>query len=282
MQNDTQYIEENKIDPGELFSIVKRRKKLIWTATALFTLLAVVYIFITKPVYEVKTMIELGQIDAKPIDDVNDIKEKLIYEYQVNVKGKVIALPRVKTISVPRDSLSILSISIHGHSNEEATKYIQSVINKIETQYKEKTDAYLNSQKELIKLTQEDIKENSIDLKQLKKELDTYRQKIISLKREDAALAGIYTLQIAQNQADLQQLKIYISELKTKEEELKLSITPLMMKPTHIVGEIETLEGPIKPKKLLIIIVAFITGLMLSIFLAFFLEFLRGVKEEDK
>ena len=31
-----------------------------------------------------------------------------------------------------------------------------------------------------------------------------------------------------------------------------------MMKPTHIVGEIETLEKPIKPKKKLIVIVAFI------------------------
>jgi len=285
LQNDTQYIEENQINPGELFSIVKRRKKLIWSATALFTLLAVVYIFITKPVYEVKTMIELGQIDAKPIDDVNDIKEKLAYEYQVNVKGKAIALPRVKTISVPRDSLSILSITIHGNSNEEATEYIQSVINKIETQYKEKTDAYLNSQKELIKLTQEDIIENSRSLKKIKKELDTYSQKIISLKSEDAALAGIYALQIGQigqNQTKLLEIQKYISELKNTEEELKLSITPLMMKPTHIVGEIETLESPIKPKKLLIVIVAFITGLMLSVFLAFFLEFLRGAKEEDK
>jgi len=36
----------------------------------------------------------------------------------------------------------------------------------------------------------------------------------------------------------------------------------------------------VKPKKALIIIVAFITGLMFSIFLAFFLAFLRGLKEE--
>ena len=116
----------------------------------------------------------------------------------------------------------------------------------------------------------------------MKKELDIYSQKIISLKSEDAALAGIYALQIGQKQSEVQNLKKYLSSLKNKEQNLKLSLTPLKMKPTHIVGEIETLEKPIKPKKKLIVIVAFITGLMLSVFLAFFLEFIKGMKEEEK
>ncbi len=250
--------------------------------TTLLTLLTLVYVsYVSKPVYEIKTMIEVGQIDAEPIDNVNDMQQKLSYEYQVNVKGKKIELPRVKTISVPKKSDSILSLIIHSSNNEEGIKYIQTVINKIETQYKEKTDAYTNSQKELITLTQEDIRENTASLTQMKKELADYSQKIILLKSEDAALAGIYALQIGQKQGELQELKKYISELKTKEQELKLSITPFMIKPTHIVGEIETLENPIKPKKLSIVILAFITGLLLSIFLAFFLEFLRGSKEED-
>ncbi|NOR54693.1 MAG: hypothetical protein GQ531_00645 [Sulfurovum sp.] len=282
MGNNTQYIEEDKIDLRELFSVLKRRKKLLWSVTGGLTVLAIVYVFIiAKPVYEVKTMIEVGQIDAKPIDDINNIKQKLSYEYKVNVKNKKIELPRVKSISVPKKSDSILFINIHGYSNEEAVTYIQMVIDKIETQYKEKTDAYTNSQKALIKLTQEDIKDNSSSLVEMRKELNQYSQKIISLKSEDAALAGIYVLQIGQKQTELQELKKYISELKNKEQELKLSITPLMMKPTHIVGEIETLEKPIKPKKILITIVAFITGLMLSVFLAFFLEFIASAKKEE-
>ncbi len=280
MQNNTQYIQEDKIDLRELFTVLKRRKKLIWSVTSLLTLLALIYVFVAKPVYEVKTMIEVGQIDAKPIDNVNDIKQKLSYKYQVNVKGKKIELPRVKTISVPKKSDRILSLIIHSNNNEEGIKYIQTVINKIETQYKEKTDAYTNSQKELITLTREDIKENTASLTQMKKELDKYSQKIVSLKSEDAALAGIYALQIGQKQTQLQNLKKYISQLKTKEQKLKLSITPLMIKPTHIVGEIETLDKPIKPKKLLIVIIAFITGFMLSIFLVFFLEFIRGSREK--
>lgn len=281
MERNTQYIEEDKIDIRELYSVLKRRKKLIWSVTALLTLLALVYVFVAKPVYQVKTMIEVGQIDAKPIDNVNDIQQKLSYEYQVDLKEKEIELPRVQSISVPKGSESILSMNIHGYSNDEAVKYIQTVIEKIETDYKKKTDAYTDSQKTLIQLIQEDIKENSTSLEQMKEAMNTYSQKIISLTSEDAALAGIYALQIGQKQTELQELKKYISKLKNKEQELKLSITPFMMKSTHIVGEIETLDKPIKPKKALIVIVAFITGLMLSIFLAFFLEFISSAKKEE-
>ena len=284
MQNNTQHTED-KIELKELFAILKSYKKLIAGVTVLFILFALTYIyFIAKPVYAVKTMIEVGQIKEKPIGNVNDIQQKLAYEYRINTKEAQIKLPRVVTITVANKSKNIILITIHGHSNKEAVKYIQTVIRKIETDYKEKIVTYTNSQKKLIKLTQEDIKENSINLKKIKKALDAYSQKIISLKSEDAALAGIYALQIGQigqNQTKLLEIQKYISELKNTEQKLKLSITPLMIKPTHIVGEIVTLENPIKPKKKLIIIIAFITGLMLSIFLIFFLEFLRGSTEED-
>ena len=281
--SNSQTVQNEVIDLRELFSVLKKRKKLIWSMTILITILSIVYaFFIAKPVYSVKSIIEVGEINNKPIDDINTIQEKLSYIYKVNAKGIKRELPLVKSISAAKFSKIILSIIIHGKNNEEAVAYTQKVISKIETQYKEKTDAYTNSQKELIKLIQTGIKENTTSLEQMKEDLGNYSQKIISLKSEDAALAGIYALQIGQKQTQLQNLKKYISKLKNEEQVLKLSITPLMMKPTHVVGEIEILEKPIKPKKQLIVIVAFITGLMLAIFLAFFLEFLRGRKEEEK
>jgi uncharacterized protein involved in exopolysaccharide biosynthesis len=55
-----------------------------------------------------------------------------------------------------------------------------------------------------------------------------------------------------------------------------------MVKPTHTIGGVKTLEYPIQPKKKLIRIVAFITCLMLSVFLAFFLEFVEGLRKEEQ
>lgn len=281
MQNETQYIQEETIDLRELFAVLKKRKKLIAWVTGVLTLLAAVYAFvIAKPVYEAKGMIEIGQIDDTPIADTNDVKQKLSYEYKINSRGIKHTPPYVKAITVPKGSKSILSLIVESRNNEEGKAYIEKVIQKIEREYKAKTDAYIDNQKELIALTQQDIDENRKSLEQMQKELSDYSQKIISLKREDAALAGIYALQIGQKQIELQRLKKYISSLKIKKQELKLSITPIKMRPTHIVGEVETSDKPVKPKKALIVIVALITGLMLSVFLAFFLEFLSKGREQ--
>ena len=51
---------------------------------------------------------------------------------------------------------------------------------------------------------------------------------------------------------------------------------------TRVIGQIDVGQDAVKPKKKLIVIIAFITGLMLSIFLTFFLEFIQGNREEEE
>ncbi len=51
---------------------------------------------------------------------------------------------------------------------------------------------------------------------------------------------------------------------------------------SHEIAPVSIGDVPIKPKKKLIVIVAFITGLMFSIFLAFFLEFIKGIKKDNE
>lgn len=51
---------------------------------------------------------------------------------------------------------------------------------------------------------------------------------------------------------------------------------------TQLLDDITVGDAAVKPKKKLIIVVAFITGLMLSVFLAFFLEFIAGMKKPEE
>jgi len=43
-----------------------------------------------------------------------------------------------------------------------------------------------------------------------------------------------------------------------------------------------TNDYEIKPKKMLIVVVAFVSGLILSIFLIFFMEFIKGMRKEEE
>ena len=282
-----QEIQNDVIDLKELWAVVAKRKKLIYAITILVTLLAIVYAYMfAKPVYQVQAMVEIGKIDAgtkdeSTLDDIIDLKQKLEYLYGTKSK-KQRSYPKVKSISVAKKSKSIFSIAVEGRSNEEAITLIDTIIKKVETDYANKVNTYIETQKELISLTQSDINDTRENLENIQQSLKDYNQKIMSLSTQDAALAGIYTIQISQNQERAQALQSRISALKAKEYDMKLSVSPLRIKPTHIVGEVEVLERPIKPKKALIVIVSFITALMFSIFLAFFLSFLSGLRDEKK
>ena len=282
-----QEIQNDVIDLKELWAVVAKRKKLIYAITILVTLLAIVYAYMfAKPVYQVQAMVEIGKIDAgtkdeSTLDDIIDLKQKLEYLYGTKSK-KQRSYPKVKSISVAKKSKSIFSIAVEGRSNEEAITLIDTIIKKVETDYANKVNTYIETQKELISLTQSDINDTRENLENIQQSLKDYNQKIMSLSTQDAALAGIYTIQISQNQGRAQALQSRISALKAKEYDMKLSVSPLRIKPTHIVGEVEVLERPIKPKKVLIVIVSFITALMFSIFLAFFLSFLSGLRDEKK
>ena len=76
-------------------------------------------------------------------------------------------------------------------------------------------------------------------------------------------------------------------ELQTKISQLTEEIDTLSFKKTEqnlsnakLVGDYLISDFPAKPKKSLIIAVGFVTGFILSIFLVFFLNFIKATKEE--
>ena len=277
----TQYIEEDKIDIRELFSVLKRRKKLIWSVTALLTLLALVYVFVTKPVYEVKAAIELAQIDKKPVQDTIDLKQKVEIVFEVNVKGKKREFPLVSSVSLPKKTKNIMIIQAQGYDNDTTKQKLQEVTNFIMSIQNKEMNSYTDIQKKRLNLIKKDISRNEQLSIEIKKDINNYENKLLNISKQDAVLAGIYAIEIGRKQTEFNDAISKIYELQNQRNDLELSISPLKMQKATTIGKIEVHDKSIKPKKKLIVIVAFITGLMLAIFLAFFLEFLRGTKEED-
>ena len=274
MPSQNTYRKDETIDLTELFITLKKRKTLILTFAAVFVSIAALYAYVlAKPIYESKAMIEMGQIDDTPLDEINDAKEKLAYRYRLNAPAMRSVYPRMTDISVPKDAKNVLSITTQSYDVDSAKSYIQKVVTDIENAYRDKTQAYIANQQAQIDSLNEDIEHNKALLKKMEKEIEKYSDRIITLSREDAALAGIYALQIGQRQTQLLNLQKYIASLKQKKQGLELSLSPIKIKPTRVVGEIETNDTPVKPKKALILAVALMTGLMLGILAALVAEF---------
>lgn len=282
MQDERQTIQQDTIDLRELFDVLKRRRKLIWSVTAALTLLALVYAFvIAKPLYQTSTLLQLAQINKNPVEDIHNVKQKLENIFKVDIKGKEIEFPIVKSITLPKKTSGILSIITQGYDKPSAEEKINEVIAYIKKDQQKYLDQFKKEQLHKLNLIQENLKQYGKLLITTSSILENYQSKLLKISKNDAALAGIYAIEIGKKQDQLKSLNDQVFHLQNKVINIDSTLSSINLKSTKMIGSIDTLDYAVKPKKKLIILVAFITGLMFSVFLAFFLEYLRGKKEED-
>ena len=345
MQNNTQYIQEDKIDLRELFSILKLRKKLIWSVTALFTLLALVYVLIATSWWQADATIEIGKKGydkeglAIYLENGEGVQERLQVEYIDIFENIEDRDSLIKSISVSKKNPQFISITALGKDNTLALNDIQKLIDKLVTKHNKiieeivarrqsqldgidrsifqlehhKMANILESIDYIKKIQMPSIDETvatiTADLEKSEKQRDEALKNLISLKN-DASLSALRMAQIQNLEYKISANQIKLIDLNTKKQAIITTTLPaeerelaklkkvelvslqekrklilLSMQPhnyhnTAVVGNIITQDNPIKPNKKLIIIIAFISGLMLSIFLVFFLEFIRSSEEE--
>ncbi len=315
--SNSQTVQNEVIDLRELFSVLKRRKKFIWSITTLITLLAVAYALVKTPMYEARALIEIGNYKSVKnnsvlLDETSQLSKKLhilFIDVFKNTKDKESV---ITSISVPKGQTSFLEVKALAISNEKAKEEIQKLLTYTQAKHQKILDD-VKWRREL-EIRNIEIKINDIKTKEVKlinkkialtkdtiaaskKELLALEESLKNMKNANSAFIALQLIQKRDLVQNIERLENKLIDIQNKKNTLESTtinklledkalissmLLPYNYKNTEIIGEIITNDHPVKPKKTLIIIVAFITGLMLSIFLAFFLEFLRGMKEEEK
>ncbi len=264
--------EDDEIDLKEIIKTILRYKKFIVIFTLLITTLAVIYVFIKKPIYEINTSLQLGYINSNSNSNSNpkiyllDPYATKVYLENIYKKDKFdkIKYPTIN-INTPKNIKDIYNLNIDAYSNKEAIEYLHKVLNDLKNKENKKlTSIASNLNKKIIILKNSNIRLLD-ELKELKEKLKTTKN------------SQIYAI-ILNNISEIQS-QITKNELTVTNIQSKLSASNITL--THIIGNIKKSPYPIKPKKKLIIIVAFITGFILSIFLVFFMEFIKSLKESE-
>jgi uncharacterized protein involved in exopolysaccharide biosynthesis len=265
-----QPIEDDEIDLKEIIKTILKYKKFIIILTLILTFLAVLYTFLKTPVYEVKADIKLGHIIYPTQNGITTIylldpKSIVIYIKNTydNNKNPKIKFPQINT-SLVKTSKDIVNIQIYNTSNQKALNNLKTIINDLKSKEQIKIKSYIQNIKAQISTLE---KQKQI----IKHQINIINSQLKNVKEADIVQMLLITLNNYQNK--ILKINLQISKLKSK-------ISPINISQTHVLGKILTLDKPVKPKKVLIIIVVFITGLILSIFLAFLIEFIKGLKEE--
>jgi len=356
--------EEDEIDLKELIKTILKHKTFIVIFTLLITVLAGIYAFSKKPIYQIQSNIMIGQINGKSVASNIVVSEyiKALYQKEIEKKFKKTPPAYLDNITLPNKTNTFLTLIINGLNNQYDLEKKNQILKNIQNAYNFKIKKYiiseqnklqnLNTQlksidiievtniKDKIKNLQTNITINNNLIKFNKNKINTldnkihflndeikkisqYLNKLIKNKNNSTSsnliistnilnyqnlLTNLYnqiknigleknqilsqTLPNLENKNQLilnkitnlqNKLQIQIPQekqnIKNKIKLIKVSIQNTFF--TKEIGKPLMFDYPIKPKKKLIVIVAFITSFILSIFLVFLIEFIKSFKESE-
>ncbi|MDX9742928.1 MAG: Wzz/FepE/Etk N-terminal domain-containing protein [Arcobacteraceae bacterium] len=259
-QNSIQNIQEDEIDLKELFKTIGKNKKFIFIFTTVITLFAVVYSLIVPKTYEVKAVLEIGSYsnsnsnsNSNSIENPQNLIKRVEITYIDNASKEDDTT--LVSVNLVKGTTNLLELIVNAPSNEKGKEKIENIINEIQKNHNLQLDDYIKSvQSKITNLTNQKNQYLNNGAKEVKVSVENFP----TFSRYGTTML----------------------EMVNQIEDLTFSLSANSIKRTQLIGNIITNEYPIKPKKTLIVTVAFVTGLILSIFLLFFMEFIKGLKEE--
>lgn len=296
-----QEMPEDEIELIDLIRTVWKRKKLIAFGTLCLTLGALGIVLLLPRVYEVSTIIEPG---IRPVVDVNGqilneaavvspetLRETILGgAYNESIQKKLNLTVKdypVFKVETPKNT-TLVKVSTEHSDPIKATAILNELVsqvssdiqsqlenekNKIETEIK-LTRITGQAVGEKIKLIERQVTDTSVKIQDLEKA----RQKSMAALSTNAMSALLYSNEIQNQQIYLNDLQEKLKDMETttrtsvvKLENLQLKLG--LIKSTRVIKPPTLPEEPTKPKRILIVTLAFILGLMGSTMLAFLLEY---------
>jgi len=296
--------EDNTLELIDYLRVIWKWKWFITAITIIFLFIAVMLNLLMANVYDVSMVVEpaVSNFDSswRPIyiDSNTDIKSKVDLGMYDNTIFDLMHFdsPKKKLFNtfIPKDS-NILKISIEAVDVKKGAQVLKLLHDLLSKEYKRSIEERKLQIENVLRMKAAQSQNIINEENQLKKEITMVglnTEKLISERdmlisggesRADKLSILIYTNTIQGNIAYKNRLQKQLSEVVSEKETVKTEIENLKVK----VGSIRNIRllnppepsvGTIKPRKLLNIILAFVIGLIGSLFLAFFIEYLQKIK----
>lgn len=290
---------DGEIELVDFFLIVWQRKWIIVALTLLVTAAAAGVTFVLPEVYAVKGMLEPGKNSyGNLIENPQAIQANIINGAYDSVVAETLGLaideiPDFK-VSIPKNT-NLVIISVESSEPEQAVLVVEEVIKNVVIDMQSKLDIEIETTKN--KMTEVQLEDASLSeqiklidkqIAQIESEVDGLekgKKEAIANPHGDAMAVLLYSNEINNQQ-------IYLNELQEKLEALKSSKKNKAIKIDNIRLELEGMKGakikkkpvvpakPIKPKKAVIIALAFSFGLAGSIVFVFIAEFMNMIRRQ--
>ena len=270
----------DQISLADLFKILGRYKRLLIGLPMLAAILAVVLVtFVLHPTWEASAILEIGKLGQGQgqqvlIEPAGNVVARMMSPSFV--KGAIqlsnesgISAEQLKgfysTLKVNQiKGIELVEIKLRGPSAEMAEKLVNGVILNLQKAHTEMMAVTITRNKKQLQILTEDIQKAEVEIEQL-------RKKLLASHNWNAFDATLSATLLKDKTTDLRGM---IQQKLTLEEQLSPSRTYT----SRLVDEISVSDGPVSPKKLLILSLAIVLGFLSSILIAFIHHALKRVE----
>ncbi len=258
-------LQDDEISLIDLWRVVIKRKKMIIGSLLLTLLLVGAWLAITKPVYESRAVLGIGQVvqmgQVVQVEASQLLVQRLKEEYRVKDESEgEQKFPMIKEVKTMEKSLpNGVEIIAQAYEPQVAQKFLTDVVTKVIKKHRTLFDIGRTEQQRQL-----DSLQNEHD--RIEQALSLIEHRVSSLVGSEASLAGLLTLQ-----KDL--LLQRLPQIEQQQIVVRLAMSELQSRPTTLLRQPTLPINPVKPKPVLYLALVTVLGLMLGIFGAFFAEF---------
>jgi uncharacterized protein involved in exopolysaccharide biosynthesis len=271
--NPHERIQGKEINLVELLFMVWERRLLVFIITGVATLFLFLFANYQKPIYEVKAVVEIGAIVKQGesesfrqnIENVSSLISKLDFIYNDNIPEKEIT--RINSVQLLAGSEDLIVLQAQSTSNELAIEFINNILDDLKQRHEIFMVNYRKNLRKKLELFE--LKRNSlVDVKSgLLKSIEVRNERINSLINTYKDVAAVYSLNLS-SQSDGEELKVLSEDIYLVEKDIlntNMELQPHNTTETLIVGSIVVRDNPIKPNKILFVLLGMVGGLIVSL-----------------
>ncbi|MGB3209199.1 MAG: Wzz/FepE/Etk N-terminal domain-containing protein [Desulforhopalus sp.] len=291
-------VEDDEINLVDITLILWRRKTQIIVLTLLLTLAATGISFLMPKIYEVVTILEPGKrADGVLVKTPQTVRENILGGAYDQTVANTLNIPLADmpefNVVIPRDT-NLVKISVESSEPEQAVRILQELLIAVSSDIQEELNISIKKTKNEIAAAQmEDvfladqiklIKEQIAEFTVIINELRADRKKAMADSRGDSMALLLYSTEVQNKQIYLNNLQERLERISLEKKQVELKVNNIQLKlasfkGTNINKSPSSPEKPKKPKKAFIVALAFMLGLVGSIMLAFFAEFVTKVRQ---
>ncbi|TVT58335.1 MAG: hypothetical protein FHK80_06995 [Azoarcus sp. PHD] len=247
----------------DMLQILVKRKALIVTCVMICVVVAAAFAFLSSPVFEAAATLRIGQVNSG-----SDKEPSVLLEDASELVARVLAHGEIDRAAVQKGSTTIVQLTTSGQTPDEAARKLENEI------------------REILEVHRATLAESSRPIVERIEVLDQQRQTLIKqsadidalveeLKRREPVQAAFLVLERGT-------ISSVINQHEAERLRLARLLTPPHVQATELLGGIGVPAAPVKPKKVLVLALAVVLGLMGGVMLAFLAELIAKAKAQSR